>query len=97
MQFRTRLSSEYPKTVADAVEWLKSVMEPADLDRIAGMAEEELSSLHFGLGLFIRNSLQVWHNSELKADAGVEHDDDVSAVIIQALWRRLKDETERKD
>lgn len=40
---------------------------------------------------YIRNSLQVWHTDPLKEDAGVDHDDDVSAVIIEALWRKLRE------
>ncbi len=87
---RTGLPSEYPKTVADAVEWLESMLPEGDKEKLASMAVDDLVRLHFGLGTYIRNSLQVWRNKPLMADAGVNHEDDVSAVIIEALWRRLR-------
>jgi hypothetical protein len=81
------LSPDYPRTVAEAVDWLESVLPDGDKKKLAAMAEDDLNGLHFGLGLFVRNSLQVWRNEPLMKDAGVSHEDDVSAVVIEALWR----------
>ncbi len=75
---------------AEAVDWLESVLPDDDLKKLAAMAQDDLIELHFRLGLFVRNSLQVWTNEPLKKDAGVSHEDDVSAVVIEALWRKLR-------
>jgi hypothetical protein len=56
------------------------------------MAESELIGLHFGLGMWIRNNLGLWQgNDELmqvirERDQAI-HTDDVSMVIIAAVWR----------
>jgi len=84
------LSNDYPRTVKDAVDWLESVLSDEDLSKLTAMPQDELIDLHFGLGMYIRNSLQVWYNEPLRKDAGVDHEDDVSAVIIERLWRKLQ-------
>jgi hypothetical protein len=85
------LPGEFPKTVAEAVEWLAAVLDDQELTRIAAMEKDDLVGLHFGLGMYVRNSLQVWSNRPLMEDADASHEDDVSAVIIEALWRKLQE------
>ena len=61
------------------------------------MAEQELSSLHFSLGQYIRNKYGIWNGNEellsncrllLKKDT--VHGDEVSSLIIKELWEKLR-------
>jgi hypothetical protein len=66
---------------------------PADLDRIRTMAESELWLFHHGYGTGIRNKW-LWgnRNPELVRffqDNGIAHPDDMSMVLIEALWHAL--------
>ena len=63
------------------------------------LKEDELIDLHFGLGLSIRNSFGLHDaNSKLLRDCGSDNPDDASAVIIKALWTKLKrDDWESKN
>jgi hypothetical protein len=61
------------------------------------IASGELCSLHYSLGLDIRNGFELWGKNEdlLKSCqflAGTEvlHMDDASATIIEELWKRLQ-------
>ena len=69
---------------------------PQILDEIAVMREDDLISLHFSLGMRIRNAFGLFEEgSELRADAarvtGVEdiHPDSASSLIIHQLWTAL--------
>ena len=84
------LPSEFPHTVAEAVDWLESVLSDDGLAQLAAREEADLIDLHFGLGAYVRNSLNLWQNEALMADADVADEDGASAVIIEALWRRLR-------
>jgi hypothetical protein len=79
-----------PETVAEAVEWLMSVLEDEAKSVIRSMREEDLFNLHFSLGMAIRNAFGLHDpGSKLLASCGVVHPDDASGVIIQALWIKL--------
>lgn len=61
--------------------------------RIAGMPEEDLINLQFGLGMWIRNNLGLWEtNPELLAATGQGSADDASEVIIRAFWVAIRGE-----
>jgi len=65
----TSLSQPPPRTVAEAVDRLALVLAQAEKEAIAGMAEGDLTLLHFGLGMWIRNEFGLWQeDSELLAD-----------------------------
>jgi hypothetical protein len=75
------------------VEELKTNTPLADLDRIRTMAESELTLLHHGYGTGVRNKW-LWGNRDPELlrffhDKGIDHPDDMSMVIIQALWYDL--------
>jgi hypothetical protein len=75
------------------VEQLEMSTSPADLKRIKTMAKSELILLHMDYGLWIRNKwihgrgdpqlLRFFHNN------GIDDPDDMSMVIIYALWDDL--------
>ena len=84
-------SLEPPKTVPDAVNRLMTVLNDEQKVIIATMQEDELIDLHFSLGTDIRNSFDL-HDQDsdlLKSCGSFVHPDDVSMVIINALWKKL--------
>jgi hypothetical protein len=81
-----------PTTIAAAVQRLQEIVSKKDQATIAAMSEEDLFALHFGLGLFIRNSFGLHgRNSELLEATGAWEPDEASGVIIRAFWQSLRD------
>ena len=58
---------------------------------LATLQEDDLIYLHFSLGMAIRNAFGLHHaDSKLLASCNtVIHPDDVSELIIKALWEQL--------
>jgi len=80
-------------TIEEAVDALLSQLATQSQDRLRATRREDLIGLHFGLGMWIRNNLGLWHgNTALLADTGQEHPDGASMVIIEELWERLQAE-----
>ena len=80
-----------PKTVDEAVTRLISVLDNEHKQAIAMMQEDDLINLHFSLGIEIRNAFGL-HDQDsplLKSLGYFVHPDDVSMVIINALWKKL--------
>ena len=85
------MASHHPQTLAQAVDFLCSLLSPVELEWIRSTPEEDLILLHFGLSTTLRNTLDLWHNNEaLRRDAGRVHPDDVSLGIVEALWKKLQ-------
>jgi hypothetical protein len=85
-----------PATVQEAVRLLQGLVPEDEKSRIAVMKHEDLTSLHFGLGQWIRNSLGLWQeDSALLAATGEADADDASAAIIQAFWLALREDRPR--
>jgi hypothetical protein len=87
---------QWPATIDEAVGVVIASLSDREKAAIAAMAESELIGLHFGLGMCIRNNLGLWQgNDELmqvirERDQAI-HTDDVSMVIIAAVWERLRE------
>lgn len=80
-----------PTTIEAAVRLLKSVVPDDEQRKIISMQESDLVNLHFGLGLWIRNHLELGSsNSALLESTGETHADDASGVLIKALWLALR-------
>ncbi len=86
-----------PRTIHEAVQQLISGLPLKDKAVIANMPEEELYSLHYNLGKYIRNNYELWgENSELmefcrKSSGNTPLDpNDASSIIIKALWEELR-------
>ena len=80
-----------PETVDEAVDRLMMVLDDEQKIALATLQEDDLINLHFSLGMAIRNAFGLHHvDSKLLAscDAAI-HPDDVSGVIIKALWEQL--------
>jgi len=86
----------YPTTIDAAVRLLVELMPDEAKANIAYMSEEDLGTLHLGIGQWLRNHLGLWtQKSVLLAATGQPHPDDGSAVIITALWHRLREDLPR--
>ena len=86
---------QYPTSIPETVELLLAELPEEEQRAIRIMAEDQLSSLHFSLGNYIRNGFGLWGNNEelLKAccpDSSLQNADDASMVIIKALWWKLQ-------
>ena len=85
---------QWPETVDQAVGVLLGMLPDGKKAKIAAMSQDDLVALHLGLGMWIRNNLGLWsENSALLESARAQNPDDASVVIIEALWRRLREET----
>lgn len=93
-----------PNDLEDAVEIL-TVFFSNDIEEISKMNEEEfISSSHFGAGMFIRNSWQLWWHENHKYEQwskempklnewfnsiGITHADDMSSIILTCFYRNI--------
>ena len=86
-----------PETIAAAVNHLERTLSLKDRAAIANMTSDELVSLHFTLGSYINSHFDLFTtNTGLLSDCQVRSGQrdlapkDVAAVIIRALWERLR-------
>jgi len=85
---------QWPETVDQVVGVLLGLLPDGDKAKIAAMSQDDLVALNLGLGMWIRNNLGLWsENRALLESARAQNPDDASVVIIEALWRRLREET----
>jgi len=84
---------QWPVTIDEAVGVVIATLSEDERASIAVLARDQLSGLHFGLGLWIRNNLGLWKGNEsLLESTGAPNADDASLVIIEAVWRRLRED-----
>lgn len=97
-----RTDKTLPRTVDEAVGQLMAMMPPDDLAQIRQMSEYDLIELHFSLGTTIRNQFGLWGDngallescaSAMSVPSDFFHPDSASGVIIEALRRRLRQES----
>jgi hypothetical protein len=88
-----------PRTIDEAVERLREQLPADELAAFAALAEDDLASCHFGLGLRIRNDFGLWDkDSPLLHDCLVRHGrpghfihpDHASRMILYTIWARLR-------
>ncbi len=83
----------FPKTVDAAVRTLRGLVASDELAKITLLAEDDLVTLHFGLGQWVRNYFGLWEgNPELIIATGAEDADGASEVIVRELWLELRGE-----
>lgn len=71
---------------------LQGLVPDVEQVKIASMAEDELTTLHFGIGQRVRNHFGLWgDNAALLKASGEANADDASGVIIQAFWQAIRD------
>jgi hypothetical protein len=84
---------ELPKTVDAAVRILRALVPIEEQTKITALSEDELVTLHFGLGQWVRNYFGLWgSNSELLKATGEEGADEASGVILHEFWLALRND-----
>jgi hypothetical protein len=85
-------SDDWPTTVEEAARDIVSKLSAVEEREIRWMAEDKIISLHFTLGLRIRNRYGLWRGNDkliLSACGRPCHPDDASMIIIEAVWHKL--------
>jgi len=88
---------QIPATIDEAVSVVTATLSDDDKTKIAAMPKSDLIGLHFGLGTWIRNHLGLWRGNDHLLQAIREQDpsidaNDASTVIVEAVWRRLRED-----
>lgn len=81
-----------PKDLAECFQQLDELLLPKELQEFMAGTEDDISDYHHGLGQWMRNSWQLWHNSILSQyfqKMGIWHADDMSGVILLSFHRFL--------
>jgi hypothetical protein len=85
------MGNDFPTTVDGAVRLLLGLVEESEQIKIAAMDGDDIDTLHFGLGMWIRNHMGFYAgNAQLLKDTGESEPDDASMVIIRAFRDRLR-------
>lgn len=91
--------NDWPKTVDEAVDRLVATLSEARKRQLRELPKGELGRTHHGLGMTIRNIFGLWQGNRALLNScaaregypsGMLHPDDVSIVIVRALWERLQ-------
>jgi hypothetical protein len=70
-------------TIQEIAQEVYSTLSPEEKQYIISLSEADLISLHYSLGMEIRNQY-VWHRQP--EDAMNPHPDDISREIVKAIW-----------
>jgi len=74
-----------------AVRLLMSMVDESEQARIAAMDNDDIYTLHFGLGVWIRNHMGFYAgDDQLLMATGETEPDDASMVIMRAFRERLR-------
>jgi hypothetical protein len=82
----------WPVTVEEAVRDILPRITPYEKLEVMVTNKDHLNSMHFGLGLWIRNRYGLWRGNEkliLSACGFPCHSDDASGKILEAVWQAL--------
>lgn len=81
----------FPKNVKEAVALVLSAMNGRDKLIIRNTKKEDLVQFHSTWGREIRILCGLWAgNQEVLKDAGVNHPDSASTVIMEAVWEEVQ-------
>ena len=85
--------TDVPVTVDAAVRALRALVSIEEQAKICSLKEDQLVSLHWGLGQWVRNNFGLWGSNHALLNAtGKEGADDASEVILREFWSSLRDE-----
>jgi hypothetical protein len=82
----------WPVTVEEAVHDILPRITPYEKLEMMVTNKDHLNSMHFGLGLWIRNRYGLWRGNDkliLSACGLPCHSDDASGKILEAVWQVL--------
>lgn len=81
-----------PSNLETAVQVLFDTLDPED---VADIQKTDPHDYHHGLGRYLRNSWSMWDRKTKLVQwfirtYGLCHPDDISSIIIQALWCKVR-------
>jgi len=83
----------WPETFADALDLLDNLIPTATKQYLHSLAESDLDREQWGLGLAIRNELELWREdaplTQWFVARGVDKGEEMSIELVRAYWRRL--------
>ena len=89
----TDMKKQKPKNLTECIQMLDHILKKEDKEKAKTLTESEfLMETYFGTGMGIRNEWIRSGNPELMKfflDQGVEHLDDMSAMILTSYYRHL--------
>ena len=92
-----RASHAFPRSISEAVSRLLTGMSLKDRATMANMTEDELTTLNFTLGSYIRNAFGIWSGNEILLEAcRIASGDptlprkEAATVIMRELWKELR-------
>ena len=89
----TDMKKQKPKNLTECIQMLDHILKKEDKEKAKTLTESEfLIETYFGTGMGIRNEWIRSGNPELVKfflDQGVEHPDDMSAMILTSYYRHL--------
>ncbi len=89
----TPADSGVPASLEESFEALSQKLSPDDLETFRNKSEDALGEYHFGLGRWMRNEWGLWSGSSKLSEyfqaQGIDHPDDMSAIILTSFHRHL--------
>lgn len=86
------VTSDLPVNLEECFTALEKTLTPEQKQQFVLSAEDDLIEYHFTIGLFIRNNWLHGDSSQLREyfkELGIEHPDDMSAIVLTSYWRHL--------
>ena len=88
-----------PRNIEECFHQLDTMLSASERNTIRNYSSREKTiDLHFGLGMWLRNSWGLWGGSRLQTylfKRGIKHPDDMSATILEFYWDYLHGINER--
>ena len=88
-----------PKTLDEVVGIILDILTSEQKEELKSSSESELGDFHFTFGMWIRNNLIYGNKYALKLGRSINedsdeftlvHPDDISDLIIKAVWKALQ-------
>jgi len=85
------MDGRFQQEIIKAVQEIIPILSPGLILELSNTGAEDLSKFHFGLGLYIRNNILTTDSDIYKifTENGIIDKDDMSAILIQEVQRRL--------
>jgi hypothetical protein len=84
-------SSNWPKTVNEAVKICLLTLTPPEKEALKNTLEENLIAFHLSLAKNIREQFGLWEgNDKLIKACRANNADDSSMIIVREVWEKLK-------
>ena len=87
------LSPDIPRTLDEAMKKLAASMAEEDKKKLKESDPSDMGSLHFGLGMGLRNGWRLWGGSRIHyflLSRGISHPDNMSSVIMESFVKFLR-------